>query len=450
MLNYSPDIDATSGVLTDVVNCLPTINGLQGAPSPVDTIWFADYVSDGMATVDTLSGIPRTFVGEQNYILEAVSGGMALVGSGWLPGSGRFMFTSFGNAVLVVNGWDGVRLSASTGAGFAGIAGAPKANIIEGVGLFVMAFNTNDGTDHNSDGWWCSALGDYTDWTPSITNQCANGRFLDSPGAVTAGRRLGDGIVAYKKRAMYMGQYVGGDVIWQWSQVATNIGCVGQDAVVNAGGVHYFIGADDIYRYEGAQPQSIAGGIKRWFFADADPARISNIIGVHDRNSDHVWFWYSSTTCPASKYDKAIVYNIVTGMWGKVLQTCYDVMTYQSGTDTLTIMTDHEGGFFPLKTLSGACAAASITTGDYGDDDQYSSIERVRTRYRQAPTSASMQHSYRAVSGIAYTVGETSASVDQKFNFGKSSRWHRFVLSLTGDFEITAIKPIVSVPNGKR
>lgn len=448
-LTFAPDIDATTGVLTDVVNCLPTVNGLQGAPSPVDTIWWTVLESEGMATVDTLEGTPRTFVATATNVYELVPGGINTVTPTYSAGNARVMFTTFGNVVLMSNGWDGNRLAASTTGAFATIAAAPSAEIIEGIGLFVMAFDYKDSVDRVADGWFCCALADYTDWTPSITTQCANGRFLDTPGSVTAGRRLGDGIIAYKNRAMYMGQYVGGDVIWQWSQVATNIGCVGHDAVVNAGGVHYFVGADDIYRYDGAQPQSIGAGIKQWFFSDVYPGSLYRIIGVHDRNSDHVWFWYLSKDTTLNEYDKAIVYNTATGTWGKAEMRAVDIMTYQGGTDTLAIQAYVDTNY-RIQTLSGATANASITTGDYGDDDQYSSIERVRTRYRQAPTSASMQHSYRAVSGIAYTAGETSAEVDQKFNFGKSSRWHRFVLSLTGDFEITAIKPIVSVPNGKR
>ena len=454
MINgFAPDLDPTTpDILTAATNCLPTIRGVAGAPTPEDTIWILDHPSAGCATVDILSGSTRTFIGQTNYIVEATGAGLSLVGTGWTPGSGRFMFASFGNAVLTCNGWDGAALAESTTAAFTGIAGAPKSNIIESVGLFVMAFNTNDGSNHFADGWWSSALGNYASWTPSPSTWAESGRFLDTPGAVMAARRLGDGIIAYKRRAMYYGQFIGsGSVGWQWSQVATNIGCIGQDAVVNAGGVHYFVGADDIYIYDGSRPRSIGGAIKRWFFADADPDNLHRVIAVHDRNDDHVWFWYSSIAAAGGAhdgwYDTAIVYNMITGQWGRVTGLYQDIMTYQGGTDTLSVV-GITGGYHRIKTITGACSTASLTTSDIGDDDRYSRLQKVRPRFAKSPTSAAATHYHKAAAGIAYTTGSTDTMVDHKFNFGSSDRWHKLKIDTVGDFEITQINVQASVTNG--
>ena len=40
----------------------------------------------------------------------------------------------------------------------------PKASLVEAVGNFILIGDYNDGTDY-VDGWGCSAIGDYTDWT---------------------------------------------------------------------------------------------------------------------------------------------------------------------------------------------------------------------------------------------------------------------------------------------
>ena len=446
---FAPDLDPTTpGILQSVTNMLPTTRGLIGAPTPENTIWILDGASRGITEIETLSAGTKKYLAYDNNLFELNGAGLSLVATGAGLNTGRTLFTSFGNAVLVCNGTDGIRILASTGGNF-NIAptDAPKAAIIESVGLFVLAFNWSDGTDTHADGWWSCALGDYTDWTPNITTQAANGRFLDSAGAVTAARRINDGIIAYKKRSMYFGQYVGGDIIWQWSQVATNIGCVGQDAVVNAGGMHYFVGADDLYSYDGSQPRSIGGNIKRWFFADADPARLKNIVAVHDRNDDHVWFWYSSTTASSGFFDTAIVYNMLTGAWGRVSQVAQDVMTHQSGTDTLSVVMQ-ESPYYRVKTLSGNTTTASLQTFAIGDDDQYSRLSKVRLRFIDNPTSATVTHHHKPSLGDSYATGTTDTMADNKVNFGQSARWHKLKIDTVGNVEISGLNISESVQNG--
>ncbi|TXI86100.1 MAG: hypothetical protein E6Q36_09825 [Chryseobacterium sp.] len=418
-----------------------------GAPTPVDTSWTVYAKTYGGAVIDTLTGGERMFLSSGSGVYELMPDGSEVFrGAGQsneLPQyNSREMFTSFGNAVIKANG---IAIMALTTGNFAYLT-APRAKIVESVGLFVLAFNTTEG-----DGWAACALGDYTDWTPSAATQAANGRLLDSAGEITAARRINDGVIAYKKRSMYYGQYVGGDIIWQWSQVTTNVGCVGKDAVVNAGGVHYFVGADDLHMFDGSYPRSIGGNIKRWFFKDADPARLKNVIAVHDRNDDHVWFWYSSKTAASGFFDTAIVYNMLTGAWGRVSQVCQDVMTYQGGTNALQIINPTGSGtVHKVQSLTGATGAASMHTFDIGDDDRYSRLSKVRPHYLTSPTSATATHYHKTHAGLAYTTGTTDTMSDHKFNFSQSARWHKLKIDTMGDFEISGLAITESVQNGNK
>ena len=450
---FAPDLDPTTpGILQSVTNALPTTRGMIGAPTPVDTSWTVYAKTYGGAVIDTLTGGERTFLSSGAEVYELMPDGSKVFrGAGQsaiLPEyNSREMFTSFGNAVIKANG---IAIMALTTGSFAYLT-APAAKIVESVGLFVLAFNTRTGSDVTADGWAACALGDYTNWTPSASTQAANGRLLDSAGEITAARRINDGVIAYKKRSMYYGQYVGGDIIWQWSQVATNVGCVGKDAVVNAGGVHYFVGADDIYLFDGSYPRSIGGNIKRWFFADADSARMQNIVAVHDRNDDHVWFWYSSKTAASGFFDTAIVYNMLTGAWGRVSQVCQDVMTYQGGTNTLQIINPTgSGAAHKVQSLTGSCNTASMQTFDIGDDDQYSRLSKVRLRFIDSPTSATVTHYHKSSLGDSYTTGTTDTMSDNKVNFGQSARWHKLKIDTAGDFEISGLTITESVQNGNK
>jgi len=84
---------------------------------------------------------------------------------------------------------------------------------------FVLVGDVSDLTGSfgdQPDGWWCSGLFNQAVWTPSVATQCANGRLVTAPGRITAMRELGDDVVAYKARSMFLGRYVGPPIVWSW------------------------------------------------------------------------------------------------------------------------------------------------------------------------------------------------------------------------------------------
>ncbi len=452
LLGFAPDLDpTTAGIIVDCSNALPTVRGMAGSPSPVSMGAGTDYASRGCGTVEMLSGLKRTFFAAYNYVFEYDPAyGFDLIMSGIGGTDDRAMFASFGNVGLMAIPSAKILQTADLGYGttFTQITSAPKARIIETINGFVMAFDCNNGTDHHTDQWWCSALYDHTDWTPSITTQSANGRLLDTSGGITAAKRIGDGIAVYKERAVYYGQYVGGDIIWSWSQVASNAGCVGADAVVNAGGVHVFVGRDDIWMFDGSRPQSIGASIKRWFFADVFESRLPRVKLHYDRRNSHVWVWYTSTAATyPTMYDKAIIYNLATGQWGKVAHVTDDVLSYiePDGSNEYLVLV----GSNQLRKMTGATATSSMTFWDMGDDDRYTTMRMVRPRFSTAPTSATVTHSHKSGDGIAWTVGNTSTVYDHKADILRSARYHRLQLQTVGDWELTDIKPEM-IANGRR
>ena len=160
---------------------------------------------------ELLDGSKRTFASSTTKIYEA-SGGAWIDRSrvGNYSGANRHRYTVFGSVVLATNRSEVIQAS-SPGGAFADIAGAPTAMILVAASGFVMALNINGMTLGDApDAWGCSAIRDHTNWTPSVTTQCAAGRLLDSPGAIRAGAALGSDVVAYKATSMYLGRYVGG------------------------------------------------------------------------------------------------------------------------------------------------------------------------------------------------------------------------------------------------
>ena len=114
------------------------------------------------------------------------------------------------------------------------------------------------------DGWWCSALEDYTDWTPDVATQCTQGRLLQTPGGIIRLIAFGNYIIAFKNNSMLRGTYIGAPLVWRWDVISTSVGLVGHDAVCDAEGVLYWLAEDGFSRFAGGAPQKIASAPWRW------------------------------------------------------------------------------------------------------------------------------------------------------------------------------------------
>lgn len=235
---FAPDLDpATPGILTDCDAIVPSTQGLAAAKSLVTAGYPALATTPNSAYVaELLSGSKRTFAASTTKIYEASAGAWldrSRVGN--YTGTGRTRFAVFGDIVLSTNRTQAIN-AASSGGSFADIAGAPTASILVTAAGFVVALNINGMSLGDApDAWGCSAIRDHTNWTPSVSTQCAAGRLLDSPGAIRAGAALGSDVVAYKNTSMYLGRYVGPPLIWAWQRIPGDIGCSGAESVVVVG-----------------------------------------------------------------------------------------------------------------------------------------------------------------------------------------------------------------------
>ncbi|WP_354686687.1 hypothetical protein [Cupriavidus necator] len=480
LLGFTPDLQSdTPGALVDCTNLIPGEKGMRAAPSLVSANLpaLAAPAVGGVVAVN-LDNTKRMIVGTAAALYEQSSGAwvdQSKVG-GYTGGpEARWRFCQFGNATLASNGADTIQQSVLTGV-FADIASAPKARIIETVRGFVMALATVDGTyGDRPDGWWCSAIYDQTSWVPSIATQAANGRLIDTPGEITGGKALGDDIVVYKDRSMYMGRYQGPPVIWSFLPVPGEIGAPCQEAIVSIGTAHIFPGPDDFYLFDGTRPQPIGGDVRRWFFKDLHSTYRYRIIGSHDVANGLVYWYYPSTSSNDGSIDSAIVYNYRRNKWGRVSRQIQCAVNYISGQinydslgslyatydDLPTVSYDSPvwlaskallavvDSAKTVQTVYGVGEASSFTTGDFGDDWRYSTIKGLRLRNSVEPATAACSAYGHATMGAALSVGPTATYADGKFDILNSARWHRVKVDMTGDVEVIGYDPVLS-PDGER
>jgi hypothetical protein len=466
LIGFAPDADQTTpGLLSNCTNLVPALIGMEGAPSGIAPAGVPVLAANckGATVVYKLDNSRRMFAGTQTKLYELIAGAWTdrSRASNYSAGAdSRWSFAQFGDATLACTGAEKVQRS-TTGV-FADIATAPQAEILFSVGAFVMALNTNDGAI-KPDGWHCCAAFDDTVWTPSITTQAASGRLVATPGRLTAGARLGEYAIAYKERSIYLGQYVGAPVVWDWMQVAGgSAGCVGKNALCDIGGVHFFVGHDNFWLFDGTRPTPIGdGAIRQWFVNNASKEYLYKTVCTYDRENGRVWIFYPSSG--ATECNAAVVYHVQSKQWGRADRPIQCALTYVSSGltyDSLgTLSATYDA--FPdigwgsqfwnaassslaifdsgnqLQSLSGLSASSSMTTGEAGDDEAVMLLQQIRLRYGQAPASASVQTYYMPNSGGTYMDGVSGAMNDGKFDTLKAARWHKAAINFVGPVRIT-------------
>jgi hypothetical protein len=480
LIGFAPDVPSnTPGAIIDCAGVVPTVRGMRGASSLVNPGYAAipGGVVRGAANVQLLNNTRRQLAASSTDIYE-LSGGVWTSrsrGGGYTAGSeNRFRFQQFGNVTIACNQQD--ILQYSTGGAFADIAGSPKARFMVANEQFIMVFATNEGTyGDDPSRWWCSAIGNYASWTPSIATQCATAQLVDIPGELRAAGILGDAIVAYKDRGIMVGTYVGAPQVWSWECVVGEwVGAVSQEALVQLKGEHVYFGSNAFWRYDGTRPQEISVPVREWFLANTDAAFRYRIQGFYDRFEGNI-YWYLPGIGSAGVLNICLVYNIRTQAWGRSDRNIQFVTEYvnpglsfsQYGTVQATFGTNQPIAFGStywasgvptpavfdssgvLQTVTGPAGTSTLMLADVGDDVQKMQLQQLWIEYIDDPsgTPPLLQNTYRETLGGTPITGPSSAYHDGRFDVIKTARWHRNTLTHYGDFELRGTDAVM-IPAG--
>lgn len=478
LIGFSPDAEPqTPGCITDCQNIVPYEGGMRVAPQPV-SVGFAALASEcrGSAVLRNLSGASRFFSGTATKLYEASGTTWTDVsrGANYTQGAeDRWSFAQFGNNVLAAT--ITAPIQRSTSGAFSDIAGAPKAKVIVSAKGFVLAFHTDEATYNNSpDRWWCCALYDETSWTPSVTTQATTGRVINGQGGFKAAAPLGDDVVAYKERGLFVGRYQGPPAVWDWTPVAEEVGCVGQDALAQTSIGHVFVGQDNIYLFDGTRPFPLATGtVRQWWIDNSSGQYRSRSKVLWDRQNNLVWIYFPSKFSTGA-CDYCLVFHVLKRQWGRADNTAQAVVNYytQGGGsydspsaflssifttynstapspayDSVLWLNEKEAPAIfnasnQLQALEGGADDSSFTTGDYSLGDMGASMCRgVRIQWAQQPSIADCIGYTRDGSGKALVQASAVELGDSAFDVRQTGRVHRFRFELSGDCKFSAIDP---------
>ena len=475
-VGYAPDVSPeTPGIFLDCDQIIPDTNGFKAQGSALDVgIDALSGQARGFAVVKKLDNTNRIFAATRTTIEELSSttwtdvsavGGYDL----GVDSEGCARFAQFGNVTIASVGHNNY-IQSSTSGDFAAIALSPKAKIIETINNFVFAFNfvdSNHGLGTLENGWWCCALGDETDWAPSVTTQCVAGSFLQTAGEVVAAKKLGSYIVAYKEQSAFLGQYVGVPEVWNWSQLPGQLGALSQECVVDVGTAHYFISRDDFQMFDGSRFTPIGTPVRQTFFADLEPQYRNLIKSMHDRTNSLIYWFYPSIS-GGGTIDKCIVYNYKKDQWGRSditieaaceytapgvtfegigsLYSTWDDLPTNIGYDSqywtvespspAFIKTDHK-----INTFGASPGDSYILTGHYGDVSTFSTVQKIRPRFVVSPTSSTLDYYHSNENADNMTQNISSTLTNNVYDLIWSARWHQVKLNFTGPMTISGFTP---------
>lgn len=211
----------------------------------------------------------------------------------------------------------------------------------------------SSGTQDNLIVRWCNA-GDFTSWT--VTTQTTAGSFHIPTGSVLMGGLQAPNFgVVWTDIDVWLMQYVGGDVIFNFTRVGAGCGLIGQHAANIIAGEVYWCGTTSFFKLGPNGVVPIPCSVWDFIFQNINTAQQSKVkCAPNSAFNEIAWFFPSATSTENDSYVK---YNIVENSWdyGSLKRSAWidvSVLGQPVATDLTGTIFQHEMG----QAVPGASA----------------------------------------------------------------------------------------------
>ena len=328
---------------------------------------------------------------------EAASGDLVLEPGSW-------SLDNFGDKAicLIADGevfeWDSAATNATSNRATI-ISGAPTASrhmLVSTPDRHLVFFGTETtiGTKSTQDDMFIrfSDQEDINTYTPTATNTAGTQRLADGSRIMGAIRGR-DAIYVYTDTALFLQRFVGQPFTFAFTQVGTNCGLAGKNAVVEVDGAAYWLSENGFFKYAGAL-ETLPCLVEDFVYDDINLDSGNQMIsaGLNNLFGEIMWFYPSSTS---GVVNKMVCYNyqdstpqrpiwtigtLARTVWkdsaifGKPHALEYDAnsaeastsSTYvQGNTDGISTYYQHETGTDQVKGGTVTAITANILSGDF-------------------------------------------------------------------------------------
>lgn len=201
------------------------------------------------------------------------------------------------------------------------------------------------GTQDNLIVFWSNA-GDFTNWT--ISNETSAGRYhIPSGSIIMGGLQAPNYGVIWTDIDVYQMSYVGGDAIFNFTQVGTGCGLIGGHAAGVIAGEVYWCGRSNFFKFGSGGVQVVPCTVWDFIFQNMNTAQVSKIRCAPNSAFNEIgWFFPSEN---ATENDSFVKMNITEGTWdyGSLNRTAWtDISVAGSpiGADSGGFLWEHETG----------------------------------------------------------------------------------------------------------
>ena len=259
--------------------------------------------------------------------------------------------------------WD---TSVGTGTRAAVISGAPttaNAVLVSEQDRHLIAFGAHDGSLNQPMLIRWSDQEDYTTWTASATNTAGSKLLRGGSEILAAIPTQGEILVLTDNNAHTM-QFVGGNFVYAFQEIAQNCGIIGPQAGISVDGRIFYMGQSDFYLYDG-RVRTLPCDVHEFVYRDIEINQRAKCHAGHNPDFDEVWWFFPSDG--ELEPDKYVIYDYAQNIWscGSMARTTWvsagHVYPNPLATSTTGYMYAHESG----NSDDGSALAAYVESGDF-------------------------------------------------------------------------------------
>ena len=450
---WLPDQPGVLGALTNARNVFPKAVGYGPFPEEEDYSGAASEDLNSVVSGINSSSEIKTFAGGDTklFLLNATDLSLSDVSGSTYTSSDRWRFVQFGNFMIAANGEDKLQYAdmATTTISFADLdASAPTAKFVTVVRDFVVTGNTN--TSSSQMVW--SGINNPNTWSNTAVTQSDTQTIPD--GGEIKGITGGEFGLILLDRSIVRMSYVGSPIIFQFDNIARNLGCFEPNSVVQWQGITYWLADDGFYACNGESIEAIgAEKINRYFWSTVRDSEISQMSTAVDPFRSLILWGY-----PSNDGDyRIVIYHTPTKKWSFAetnvnriadfstpAVTLDDLDNYSASLDSLQTSLDSRqwlGGYYQLAgvrgdkiiSFSGQNKTARITSADLETGSNMSMVTLIRPIIDNGSASVAVDSRFNLSEAVSFPT-ETAADSENRVGLRSLGRYHRVRVIPSGNW----------------
>lgn len=218
-------------------------------------------------------------------------------------------------------------------------------------------------------------------WTITTENSAGEYR-LPKGNYIVGAVQTAHEIIVFTNSDVYSMRYVGGNDIFAFTPLGTNISAVSPNSFIDVNGVVYWMGVDAFYMYDGVVRQ-LPSTLGKYLFDQDGEGKLNFdqkekvFVGINKEFNEVIWFYPALSS---EENDKYVKYNFAEGLWdiGTMERTVwFDRSVYPKpyALDTTGVLYVQETG----KNADGGVLPAFIRTAffDIEDGEHQMFVDRI-------------------------------------------------------------------------